>query len=197
MSVKELRSQTAEHMRNHAGDFLPFLTNPDTGDMYTTGNAYRYKPVFCFNKGQSGFHFCFSAGTQMSLRSTAATWSTRQPGADSWKWALVYLGAPHALSFDNLPRASGSFSVASFDASSAAAHRRRPVQLGRHKDRRGVWRRTHHPRVCCCFRCCHPDRGSWHGIWCDQLHEPVCWSVPAGTCVTRMDSESITILWSG
>lgn len=41
MSVKELRSQTAEHMRNHAGDFLPFLTNPETGDMYTTGNAYR------------------------------------------------------------------------------------------------------------------------------------------------------------
>lgn len=42
MSVKELRSCTAEHMRNHADDFLPFLTNLDTGDMYTTGNAYKY-----------------------------------------------------------------------------------------------------------------------------------------------------------
>lgn len=37
MSVKELRSRTAEHMRNHTDDFLPFLTNPDTGDMYTIG----------------------------------------------------------------------------------------------------------------------------------------------------------------
>lgn len=37
MSVKELRSRTAEHMRSHADDFLPFLTNPNTGDMYTTG----------------------------------------------------------------------------------------------------------------------------------------------------------------
>eukprot|EP00066_Takifugu_rubripes_P018149 XP_011607415.1 PREDICTED: OTU domain-containing protein 6B [Takifugu rubripes] len=42
MSVKELRSQTAEHMRNHAGDFLPFLTNPDTGDMYTTDEFEKY-----------------------------------------------------------------------------------------------------------------------------------------------------------
>lgn len=39
MSVKELRSRTAEHMRSHADDFLPFLTNPNTGDMYTTGNT--------------------------------------------------------------------------------------------------------------------------------------------------------------
>lgn len=42
MSVKELRSCTAEHMRSHADDFLPFLNNPDTGDMYTTGNMSRY-----------------------------------------------------------------------------------------------------------------------------------------------------------
>ena len=40
MSVKDLRSRTAEHMRGHADDFLPFLTNPDTGDMYTTGNTF-------------------------------------------------------------------------------------------------------------------------------------------------------------
>ncbi len=39
MIVKELRSRTAEHMRGHADDFLPFLTNPSTGDMYTTGNT--------------------------------------------------------------------------------------------------------------------------------------------------------------
>lgn len=39
MSMKELRSRTADHMRNHTDDFLPFLTNPNTGDMYTTGNT--------------------------------------------------------------------------------------------------------------------------------------------------------------
>lgn len=37
--MKELRSRTAEFMRGHADDFLPFLTNSNTGDMYTTGNA--------------------------------------------------------------------------------------------------------------------------------------------------------------
>ncbi|XP_038581413.1 deubiquitinase OTUD6B [Micropterus salmoides] len=42
MSVKELRSRTAEHMRSHADDFLPFLTNPNTGDMYTTDEFDKY-----------------------------------------------------------------------------------------------------------------------------------------------------------
>ncbi|CAF99401.1 unnamed protein product, partial [Tetraodon nigroviridis] len=42
MSVKELRSCTAEHMRHHADDFLPFLTNPDTGDLYTTDEFEKY-----------------------------------------------------------------------------------------------------------------------------------------------------------
>uniref|UniRef100_UPI0037E7E8EF deubiquitinase OTUD6B n=1 Tax=Semicossyphus pulcher TaxID=241346 RepID=UPI0037E7E8EF len=42
MSVKELRSRTAEHMRSHADDFLPFLTNPNTGDMFTTDEFEKY-----------------------------------------------------------------------------------------------------------------------------------------------------------
>nr|XP_033492276.1 deubiquitinase OTUD6B [Epinephelus lanceolatus] len=42
MSVKELRSRTAEHMRSHADDFMPFLTNPNTGDMYTTDEFEKY-----------------------------------------------------------------------------------------------------------------------------------------------------------
>ncbi|XP_042362594.1 deubiquitinase OTUD6B [Plectropomus leopardus] len=42
MSVKELRSRTAEHMRSHADDFLPFLTNPNSGDMYTTDEFEKY-----------------------------------------------------------------------------------------------------------------------------------------------------------
>ncbi|KAM4630795.1 deubiquitinase OTUD6B [Polymixia lowei] len=41
-SLKELRSRTAEHMRSHADDFLPFLTNPNTGDMYTTDEFEKY-----------------------------------------------------------------------------------------------------------------------------------------------------------
>ncbi|XP_029369262.1 deubiquitinase OTUD6B [Echeneis naucrates] len=42
MSVKELRSRTADHMRSCADDFLPFLTNPNTGDMYTTDEFEKY-----------------------------------------------------------------------------------------------------------------------------------------------------------
>ncbi|XP_070702615.1 deubiquitinase OTUD6B [Pempheris klunzingeri] len=42
MSVKELRSRTAEHMRSHSDEFLPFLTNPNTGDMYTTDEFEKY-----------------------------------------------------------------------------------------------------------------------------------------------------------
>lgn len=42
VSVKELRSQTAERMRSRADDFLPFLTNPNSGDMYTTDEFEKY-----------------------------------------------------------------------------------------------------------------------------------------------------------
>ncbi|XP_062266357.1 deubiquitinase OTUD6B [Platichthys flesus] len=42
MSVKKLRSHTAEFMRGHVDDFLPFLTNPNTGDMFTTEEFEKY-----------------------------------------------------------------------------------------------------------------------------------------------------------
>lgn len=42
MNVKELRCRTAEHMRSHAEDFLPFLVNPDTGDLFTTDEFEKY-----------------------------------------------------------------------------------------------------------------------------------------------------------
>ncbi|XP_060915989.1 deubiquitinase OTUD6B [Labrus mixtus] len=42
VSMKDLRSRTAEHMRSHADDFLPFLTKPNTGDMYTTEEFEHY-----------------------------------------------------------------------------------------------------------------------------------------------------------
>lgn len=37
VGLKELRTQTAKYMRCHADDFLPFLTNTNTGDMFTAG----------------------------------------------------------------------------------------------------------------------------------------------------------------
>ncbi|KAG1947095.1 deubiquitinase OTUD6B [Pimephales promelas] len=42
LSLKELRAQTAQYMRSHADDFLPFLTNPDSGDMYTEDEFEKY-----------------------------------------------------------------------------------------------------------------------------------------------------------
>lgn len=40
LTVAALRSQTAKYMESHVEDFLPFLTNPNTGDMYTPGNLF-------------------------------------------------------------------------------------------------------------------------------------------------------------
>ncbi|TSK28204.1 OTU domain-containing protein 6B [Bagarius yarrelli] len=40
--IQELRVQTAQHMKSHEDDFLPFLTNPNTGDMYTADEFEKY-----------------------------------------------------------------------------------------------------------------------------------------------------------
>ncbi|KAM9737598.1 deubiquitinase OTUD6B [Menidia menidia] len=42
VSMKELRSRTAEHMRAHADDFLPFLSNPTTGELFTPDEFEKY-----------------------------------------------------------------------------------------------------------------------------------------------------------
>lgn len=42
LTVANLRSQTADYMQNHAEDFLPFLTNSSTGDMYTQEEFLKY-----------------------------------------------------------------------------------------------------------------------------------------------------------
>ncbi|XP_042528939.1 deubiquitinase OTUD6B [Dipodomys spectabilis] len=42
LTVAKLRSQTAEYMQSHGDDFLPFLTNPNTGDMYTPEEFGKY-----------------------------------------------------------------------------------------------------------------------------------------------------------
>ncbi|XP_054619469.1 deubiquitinase OTUD6B [Dunckerocampus dactyliophorus] len=42
LSVKDLRCRTAAHMRSHADDFLPFLSNADTGDVYTADEFEKY-----------------------------------------------------------------------------------------------------------------------------------------------------------
>ncbi|XP_055459497.1 deubiquitinase OTUD6B isoform X1 [Psammomys obesus] len=42
LTVAALRRQTAEYMQSHPEDFLPFLTNPNTGDMYTPEEFGKY-----------------------------------------------------------------------------------------------------------------------------------------------------------
>ncbi|KAG7252611.1 hypothetical protein CRUP_024727 [Coryphaenoides rupestris] len=42
LSLKELRSRTAEYMRAHVDDFLPFLTHPSMGDMYSAVDFEKY-----------------------------------------------------------------------------------------------------------------------------------------------------------
>ncbi|XP_015261546.1 PREDICTED: OTU domain-containing protein 6B isoform X1 [Gekko japonicus] len=41
-TVATLRAQTAEYMRTHVDDFLPFLTNPNTGDLYSHDEFEKY-----------------------------------------------------------------------------------------------------------------------------------------------------------
>lgn len=41
-TVAMLRSQTAEYVRSHIDDFLPFLTNPNTGDLYSQEEFEKY-----------------------------------------------------------------------------------------------------------------------------------------------------------
>ncbi|XP_066481625.1 deubiquitinase OTUD6B [Tiliqua scincoides] len=41
-TVATLRSQTAEYVRSHMDDFLPFLTNPNTGDLYSQEEFEKY-----------------------------------------------------------------------------------------------------------------------------------------------------------
>ncbi|XP_029447513.1 deubiquitinase OTUD6B isoform X2 [Rhinatrema bivittatum] len=42
LTLAQLRSQTAQYMRGHAEDFLPFLINPNTGNMYTPEEFEKY-----------------------------------------------------------------------------------------------------------------------------------------------------------
>uniref|UniRef100_A0A8D0GBT8 ubiquitinyl hydrolase 1 n=1 Tax=Sphenodon punctatus TaxID=8508 RepID=A0A8D0GBT8_SPHPU len=41
-AVANLRSQTAQYMQSHVDDFLPFLINPNTGDMYSQEEFQKY-----------------------------------------------------------------------------------------------------------------------------------------------------------
>ncbi|GAA6100467.1 deubiquitinase OTUD6B [Tachysurus ichikawai] len=42
LKIQELRVQTAQYMRSHKDDFLPFLTNPSTGEMYSAEEFEKY-----------------------------------------------------------------------------------------------------------------------------------------------------------
>jgi OTU domain-containing protein 6 len=53
LTVAALRSQTAEYMQSHVEDFLPFLTNPNTGDMYTPGDLLLFTKLFFSGFGDS------------------------------------------------------------------------------------------------------------------------------------------------
>lgn len=56
LTVAALRKRTAEYMQSHSEDFLPFLTNPSTGNVYTPGSLVCH-PTF---SGGSGFQIkCF------------------------------------------------------------------------------------------------------------------------------------------
>lgn len=41
-TVESLRSRTAEYMRKHIDDFLPFFSDPETGDAYSRNRFFRY-----------------------------------------------------------------------------------------------------------------------------------------------------------
>ncbi|XP_011369749.1 OTU domain-containing protein 6A [Pteropus medius] len=42
VTVESLRSRTADYMRKHVDDFLPFFSDPETGDAYTRDDFLRY-----------------------------------------------------------------------------------------------------------------------------------------------------------
>ncbi|KAJ8402988.1 hypothetical protein AAFF_G00359040 [Aldrovandia affinis] len=42
LDLPQLRTLTSQHMRSHSGDFLPFLTNPNTGDVYSADEFEKY-----------------------------------------------------------------------------------------------------------------------------------------------------------
>ncbi|XP_028978629.2 deubiquitinase OTUD6B [Esox lucius] len=42
LNLKELRAQTAQHMRSHVDNFLPFLTSSATGDLYSSDEFEKY-----------------------------------------------------------------------------------------------------------------------------------------------------------
>ncbi|XP_042322091.1 deubiquitinase OTUD6B [Sceloporus undulatus] len=58
-TVATLRSRTAEYMRGHVDDFLPFLTNPNTGDLYSREEFEKY----CYDIANTA-----SWGGQLELR---------------------------------------------------------------------------------------------------------------------------------
>ena len=75
LSVQELRQMAATHMRAFPDNFLPFLSNPDTGDPLTDRESllsYRYLLSVSIN-----FYF-----SKVSLKNTATNLNQLQNGAD-------------------------------------------------------------------------------------------------------------------
>ncbi|XP_016062867.1 PREDICTED: OTU domain-containing protein 6A [Miniopterus natalensis] len=59
VTVESLRGHTANYMRKHVDDFLPFFSDPETGDAYTRDGFFNY----CDN-----IVHCASWGGQLELR---------------------------------------------------------------------------------------------------------------------------------
>jgi len=47
-NVTNLRSQTAEYMRSHRNEFIPFLVQESTGDLYNDGQ-FRRQSIKVYN----------------------------------------------------------------------------------------------------------------------------------------------------
>ncbi|XP_036125933.1 OTU domain-containing protein 6A-like [Molossus molossus] len=59
VSVESLRGRTASYMRKHVDDFLPFFSDPETGDAYTRDDFL----IYCDNVAHSA-----AWGSQLELR---------------------------------------------------------------------------------------------------------------------------------
>ena len=45
--MAKLRAQCAEYVRSHSDDFLPFSTDPKTGDLFTNGEERKRQLMMC------------------------------------------------------------------------------------------------------------------------------------------------------
>ena len=86
-SVSKLRTQCADYVRSHSTDFLPFTTDPKTGELFTEGMAESnfMSVVMTATLHISGTRHSICFSPQISLHSTVLTSKAHLPGVASWK----------------------------------------------------------------------------------------------------------------